>query len=160
MVRNIPFISRENYSPREQWPTNDRYINDSPINPHHFSGLSTTRSSVVSRFSPSLCLATASSNNNEKCQPVQAIETALREQCGIQVKDFAMIATLENGTTATFTSEKLIPQEKYLFNQEFKEMYFRHANGLTLLSFVFARGCNADMSPRTLWIVPSSNQLQ
>lgn len=55
-----------------------------------------------------------------------AIETALREQCGIHIKDFAMIATLENGETASFTSEKLVEHGKSLFNREFKETYFRH----------------------------------
>lgn len=107
MVRNIPFLPRDNFSPRDQWSSNDRYMNASPLNTHHFSAVPGARPSV----------------------PVQAVETALREQCGIQIKDFALIATLEDGTTHTFTSEKLMRQEKFLFNDGFKDMFFRQTNG-------------------------------
>lgn len=59
---------------------------------------------------------------------MSAIETALRERCGIQVKEFAMIATLEDGTTAIFTSEKLSKHGKSLFPQQLREEYFRQTN--------------------------------
>lgn len=83
------------------------------------------------------------------------IETALRERCGIQVKDFAMIATLEDGTTATFTSEKVKGHEKYLFSQQFQEAFFRRTDdagsgnpaGNSISFPCNCHGCKADAYP-------------
>jgi len=156
MVRNTPFLPRDIYSPRDQWSTNDRYMSDPSISPNHFSNPSSSRSPVVSKFGPTLFLRESGFDNSELCQapPLAAIETALRERCGIHVKDFAMIATLDDGTTATFTSEKLVAHEKYLFSEQFKAFYFRQTEGagsgnLTGNGIFFTRhyhGCKADVS--------------
>lgn len=108
-------------------------------------------------MSLSLCLFVSvfDSDDNDHCQTIQApaIETALRERCGINVKEFAMIATLEDGHTATFTSEKLVAQEKYLFNQEFRAAYFRYTGNNTAFICLYF-GSEVDTFYR-IWRIPS-----
>ncbi|KAF8857588.1 hypothetical protein BDZ45DRAFT_429856 [Acephala macrosclerotiorum] len=97
------------YQRDNTWPRNDRSFLDIPDS--RFVSAATTPTSVHPR--------------------PQTIDTALKECAGINVKQWAVIARLENGEDTVWSSQSLVKYREKIFNSDVREVFRRSVKRAT-----------------------------